>query len=69
MRRLCLGDLYGLAAPGAAPGAAPRGPAVGAAPRWSPDGTRILDGRPSHRFDDNERILAWLMHWVSGSPN
>ncbi|GAA3177131.1 S9 family peptidase [Nonomuraea roseoviolacea] len=29
----------------------------------------VLDGRPSHRFDYNERILAWLMHWVSGSPN
>lgn len=29
----------------------------------------ILNGRPSHRFDYNERILAWLEQWVSGSQN
>ncbi|MFI7422406.1 S9 family peptidase [Nonomuraea sp. NPDC049684] len=29
----------------------------------------ILNGRPSHRFDYNERILAWLDQWVSVSPN
>ncbi|MBF8185075.1 S9 family peptidase [Nonomuraea sp. K274] len=28
----------------------------------------ILNGRPSHRYDYNERILAWLEQWVSGSP-
>ncbi|MEV0612384.1 S9 family peptidase [Nonomuraea sp. NPDC050404] len=29
----------------------------------------ILNGRPSHRFDYNERIIAWLEQWVSGSPS
>lgn len=29
----------------------------------------ILNGRPSHRYDYNERILAWLEQWVSGSPS
>ncbi|MEV4100923.1 S9 family peptidase [Nonomuraea sp. NPDC049649] len=29
----------------------------------------ILDGRPSHRFDYNERIIAWLQQWVTGSPS
>ncbi|MGV9385432.1 S9 family peptidase [Nonomuraea sp. NPDC003707] len=29
----------------------------------------ILSGRPSHRYDYNERIIAWLEQWVSGSPS
>ncbi|WP_157252202.1 S9 family peptidase [Nonomuraea typhae] len=29
----------------------------------------IVQGRPSHRYDYNERIIAWLEQWVSGSPN
>ncbi len=29
----------------------------------------ILNGRPSHRHHYNERILAWLEQWVSGSPS
>ncbi|MFC5829820.1 S9 family peptidase [Nonomuraea insulae] len=29
----------------------------------------ILNGRPSHRYDYNERIIAWLEQWVSGSPS
>ncbi|PZG13111.1 S9 family peptidase [Nonomuraea aridisoli] len=29
----------------------------------------ILSGRPSHRHDYNERIIAWLEQWVSGSPS
>ncbi|NBE98298.1 S9 family peptidase [Nonomuraea sp. KC401] len=29
----------------------------------------ILNGRPSHRHDYNERIIAWLEQWVSGSPS
>ncbi|SDK47095.1 S9 family peptidase [Nonomuraea jiangxiensis] len=29
----------------------------------------ILGGRPSHRYDYNERIIAWLEQWVSGSPS
>ncbi|MER7503177.1 S9 family peptidase [Nonomuraea pusilla] len=28
-----------------------------------------LNGRPSHRYDYNERIVAWLEQWVSGSPS
>ncbi|WP_218004591.1 S9 family peptidase [Microtetraspora niveoalba] len=30
----------------------------------------ILNGRPSHRFDYNERIVAWLQQWipVDGTP-
>ncbi|MFI7611365.1 S9 family peptidase [Nonomuraea terrae] len=29
----------------------------------------ILSGRPSHRHDYNERIIAWLEQWVIGSPS
>ncbi|MFC6675560.1 prolyl oligopeptidase family serine peptidase [Nonomuraea ferruginea] len=29
----------------------------------------ILNGRPSHRIDYNERIIAWLQQWVTGSPS
>ncbi|GAA3590025.1 hypothetical protein GCM10022419_085700 [Nonomuraea rosea] len=29
----------------------------------------ILNGRPSHRFDYNERIIAWLEQWISVSPS
>ncbi|MEV0390977.1 S9 family peptidase [Nonomuraea sp. NPDC050643] len=29
----------------------------------------ILSGRPSHRYDYNERIIAWLEQWVTGSPS
>ncbi|MEV2269769.1 S9 family peptidase [Nonomuraea africana] len=29
----------------------------------------ILDGRPSHRLDYNERIVAWLEQWVIGSES
>ncbi|WP_049572331.1 S9 family peptidase [Nonomuraea sp. SBT364] len=29
----------------------------------------ILNGRPSHRLDYNERIIAWLEQWVTGSPS
>lgn len=29
----------------------------------------LLDGRPSHRLDYNERIIAWLEQWVTGSPS
>ncbi|MET7334561.1 S9 family peptidase [Nonomuraea sp. NPDC005650] len=29
----------------------------------------ILSGRPSHRYDYNERIIAWLEQWVSASPS
>ncbi|MFI6503255.1 S9 family peptidase [Nonomuraea typhae] len=29
----------------------------------------IVQGRPSHRYDYNERIIAWLEQWVSGSQN
>ncbi|MFG1705744.1 S9 family peptidase [Nonomuraea sp. M3C6] len=29
----------------------------------------ILNGLPSHRYDYNERIIAWLEQWVSDSPN
>ncbi|MER6952140.1 S9 family peptidase [Nonomuraea sp. NPDC000554] len=29
----------------------------------------ILNGRPSHRFDYNERIIAWLEQWVTVSPS
>ena len=30
----------------------------------------ILNGRPSHRYDYNERIIAWLEQWISGgSPS
>lgn len=29
----------------------------------------IVQGRPSHRFDYNERVITWLEQWVSGSPN
>lgn len=29
----------------------------------------VLNGRPSHRFDYNERIIAWLQQWVTGSPS
>ncbi|WP_165977603.1 S9 family peptidase [Nonomuraea diastatica] len=29
----------------------------------------ILNGRPSHRYDYNERIITWLEEWVSGSPS
>ncbi|GAA0951086.1 S9 family peptidase [Nonomuraea longicatena] len=29
----------------------------------------IVSGRPSHRYDYNERIIAWLEQWVSGSPS
>ncbi|GAA4086223.1 S9 family peptidase [Nonomuraea soli] len=29
----------------------------------------ILNGRPSHRFDYNERIVQWLEQWVTGSQS
>ncbi|WP_433509009.1 S9 family peptidase [Nonomuraea sp. CA-143628] len=29
----------------------------------------ILNGRPSHRYDFNERIITWLEQWVTGSPS
>ncbi|MEU6998013.1 S9 family peptidase [Nonomuraea sp. NPDC046570] len=29
----------------------------------------ILNGRPSHRRDYNERIVQWLEQWVTGSPS
>ncbi|WP_228011317.1 S9 family peptidase [Nonomuraea phyllanthi] len=29
----------------------------------------ILNGRPSHRHDYNERIIAWLEQWIGDSPN
>ncbi len=29
----------------------------------------ILNGRPSHRIDYNERIVAWLEQWVIGSES
>ncbi|GGP06571.1 S9 family peptidase [Nonomuraea glycinis] len=29
----------------------------------------LLNGRPSHRLDYNERIIAWLEQWVTGSPS
>lgn len=29
----------------------------------------IVEGRPSHRYDYNERIVAWLEQWVTGSPS
>ncbi|GLW07101.1 hypothetical protein Misp01_22310 [Microtetraspora sp. NBRC 13810] len=29
----------------------------------------ILNGRPSHRRDYNERIVEWLEKWVTGSPS
>ncbi|MGV9306087.1 S9 family peptidase [Nonomuraea sp. NPDC004354] len=29
----------------------------------------ILNGRPSHRLDYNERIVAWLEQWVIGSQS
>ncbi|SEG97288.1 Dipeptidyl aminopeptidase/acylaminoacyl peptidase [Nonomuraea solani] len=29
----------------------------------------IVNGRPSHRYDYNERIIAWLEQWISGSPS
>ncbi|WP_281200072.1 alpha/beta hydrolase family protein [Nonomuraea candida] len=38
---------------------------------WYPGASHlfIIDGRPSHRYDYNERIIAWLEQWVSGSPS
>ncbi|HEX4815275.1 MAG TPA: S9 family peptidase [Nonomuraea sp.] len=29
----------------------------------------ILGGRPSHRYDYNERVLAWLEQWIGGSAS
>ncbi|MFG1679263.1 S9 family peptidase [Nonomuraea sp. NPDC049269] len=29
----------------------------------------LLNGRPSHRYDLNERIITWLEQWVTGSPS
>jgi hypothetical protein len=29
----------------------------------------LLSGRPSHRYDFNERIITWLEQWVTGSPS